>query len=148
MNILQCLDDPKVFGAHFKSPTWDVWRVFLAALFALQMTPEQLQIYQKFTGRTTPPTSPLHEAWLVCGRRSGKSYILALIAINLIRRLAATIVAAETMEARMIDGEDIDIGTLCQLASTTVRISTRLGLDRRLREIVPDPLQYAREAAE
>ena len=83
MNILQCLDDPKVFGAHFKSPTWDVWRVFLAALFALQMTPEQLQIYQKFTGRTTPPTSPLHEAWLVCGRRSGKSYILALIAIFL-----------------------------------------------------------------
>ena len=48
----------------------------------------------------------------------------------------------------MIDGENVDIATLCQLASTTVRISTRLGLDRRLREIVPDPLQYAREAAE
>ena len=70
------------------------------------------------------------------------------IRLNLIRRLAATVVAAETMEARMIDGENVDIATLCQLASTTVRISTRLGLDRRLREIVPDPLQYAREAAE
>ena len=50
--------------------------------------------------------------------------------------VASNFVAAETMEARMIDGEDIDIATSCQLAATTVRISTRLGLDRRLREIV------------
>ena len=71
------------------------------------------------------------------------------IRLNLIRRLAATVVAAETMEARMIDGEDVDIATLCQLASTTVRISSRLGLERRSRDVTPpDPLEYAREAAE
>jgi hypothetical protein len=40
-------------------------------------------IFSKFTGRTTPPTSPLHEAWLVCGRRGGKSFILATIAVFL-----------------------------------------------------------------
>jgi hypothetical protein len=55
--------------------------VLLAALFALPMTPEQLEIYTKHTGRSTPPTEPLHEAWLVCGRRAGKSFILACIAI-------------------------------------------------------------------
>ena len=70
------------------------------------------------------------------------------IRLNLIRRLAATVVAAETMEARMIDGEDVDIATL-ELASTTVRISSRLGLERRSRDVTPpDPLEYAREAAE
>ena len=44
---------------------------------------EQLAIYTKYTGRTTPPTSPLHEAWLVCGRRAGKSFILAIVAVFL-----------------------------------------------------------------
>src|SRR5207253_1452368 len=55
----------------------------LCALFALPMTPEQLAIYQQFTGRATAPGSPLHEAWLVCGRRAGKSFVLACIAIFL-----------------------------------------------------------------
>jgi hypothetical protein len=80
MNILQALDDPQVFGAHFRGSTWDRWHVFFAALFALPMTPAQLALYQKHTGRNTPPASPLHEAWLVIGRRGGKSFGLALIA--------------------------------------------------------------------
>jgi hypothetical protein len=70
MNILQALDDPRVFGQHFRGSTWDAWRAFLCALFALPMTDEQLAIYQQHTGRSTPPTVPLHEVWLVCGRRA------------------------------------------------------------------------------
>jgi hypothetical protein len=83
MNIIQALDDPKVFAQFFKGPTWNMWRVFLAALFALPMTQEQLALYTKHTGRSTPPTQPLHEAWLVCGRRAGKSFTLACIAVFL-----------------------------------------------------------------
>ena len=73
MNILRALDDPKVFAPFFRGSSWQVWRVFLAALFGLPLTSEQLAAYTKHTGRTTAPTKPLHEAWLVCGRRSGKS---------------------------------------------------------------------------
>ena len=83
MNILAALDDPQVFGAHFRVSTWDRWHVFLAALFSLPMTPEQLAIYQKHTGRNMPPATPLHEAWLVIGRRGGKSFVLAVIAVFL-----------------------------------------------------------------
>ena len=83
MHILQALDDPNVFGAFFRGPTWAVWRVFLAVLFGLSLSAEQLAIYQKFTGRTVAPTSPLHEGWLVIGRRGGKSFILAVIAVFL-----------------------------------------------------------------
>ena len=84
MNILDATRDPKIFAAHFRrSTSWDVWFVFLCALFALPMTPEQLVIYQQCTGRSTPPTSPLYEAWLICGRRSGKSFMLSLIAVFL-----------------------------------------------------------------
>ena len=58
LNILDCIADPKVFGQHFKGSSWDAWRVFLCALFALPMTPEQLAIYTKHTGRNEPPTQP------------------------------------------------------------------------------------------
>jgi hypothetical protein len=57
--------------------------VFLAALFALPMSAAQLELYRKYTGRSTPPTEPLHEAWLICGRRAGKSFVLAVIAVFL-----------------------------------------------------------------
>ena len=85
MNIITAMHDAKIFGEHFRrrSNSWLVWEVFLCALFALPMTPAQLAIYQQHTGRTTPPTTPFFEAWLICGRRSGKSFMLAMIAIFL-----------------------------------------------------------------
>jgi hypothetical protein len=83
MNILQALDDPQVFGPFFRGPSWLAWRVFLAVLFGLPLTSEQLALYTKHTGRTAAPTSPLHEAWLCIGRRGGKSFILAVVAVFL-----------------------------------------------------------------
>jgi hypothetical protein len=114
VNILDSLDDPKVFGSFFRAGTWAAWRVFLAALFGLPMTDDQLATYRRFTGRTTPPTAPLHEAWLVCGRRGGKSFVLATIAVFLAafkdwRRYLAPgevgvimIIAADRRQARVI----------------------------------------------
>jgi hypothetical protein len=83
MNILRALDDEKVFAPFFRGDTWNAWRVFLAALFALPMSEEQLAIYKQFTGRSVPQSQPSHEAWLVCGRRSGKSFVLAIVAVFL-----------------------------------------------------------------
>jgi hypothetical protein len=83
MNILDAVRDPKVFAQFFREPTWEAWRVFLVALFGLPMRPEQLAVYQAHTGRSAPPTRPSREAWLVIGRRGGKSFVLAVIAIFL-----------------------------------------------------------------
>jgi hypothetical protein len=83
MNILDAINDLKIFGQHFKGGSWNNWIVFLCALFALPMTPEQLAIYQKHTGRKAPPTEPFQESWLIVGRRGGKSFILATIAVFL-----------------------------------------------------------------
>ena len=83
MNILDTLDDPALFGPHFRGDTWEPWRAFLAALFGLPMSEHQ-------TGRLPPPHGPpdpagdsVHEAALICGRRGGKSRVLALIAAYL-----------------------------------------------------------------
>jgi hypothetical protein len=83
MNILGAMEDPKVFGEFFRAGTWDAWRAFLCALFGLPMTEDQLATYRRFTGRSTPPSVALHEAWLVIGRRGGKSFVLAVIAVFL-----------------------------------------------------------------
>jgi hypothetical protein len=83
ISILQAIADPHLFQQHFEGNTWDAWLTFLAALFALPMTQEQCALYQKHTGRSSPPTESLHEAWLICGRRSGKSFILALASVFL-----------------------------------------------------------------
>ena len=43
MNILAATRDRKLFAPWFRKPdTWASWFSFLAALFALPMTPEQL----------------------------------------------------------------------------------------------------------
>jgi hypothetical protein len=83
MNIIDAVHDAKVFAKHFKGNTWNAWLVFLCALFALPMTPEQFETYKRHTGRSTSPTAPSHEAWLVIGRRGGKSFLLATIAVFL-----------------------------------------------------------------
>ena len=51
------------------------------ALFAEPLGAEALAAYQHHTERTEPPRAPFREAALVCGRRGGKSRILALLAV-------------------------------------------------------------------
>jgi hypothetical protein len=83
LHIIQALQDPNVFARYFKGESWAVWRVFLAALFGLPLSPDQVPLFKRFTGRDTAPTSPLREAWLVVGRRGGKSFVLAVVAVFL-----------------------------------------------------------------
>jgi ribosomal protein L37AE/L43A len=92
MNILQAMQDPKLFRKTFqpkkgllsKKPgidTWTAWRVFLSVLFGLGLdTSEAREIYRKHTGREDVPSGQFREAYLVCGRRSGKSIVASLIA--------------------------------------------------------------------
>jgi hypothetical protein len=81
--ILQAMDHPELFSRWFRGDSWKPWKVFLATLFALPMSPEQLEFFTSCTGRTKPPEAPFVEAWAICGGRAGKSAILAFIAIYL-----------------------------------------------------------------
>src|SRR5215475_3675258 len=84
ITILDAIDDRNLFAPWFRDrATWLSWRVFLCALFALPMTAEQLAIYRQCTGRSEAPTAAASEAWLICGRRAGKSFTLALVAVFL-----------------------------------------------------------------
>jgi hypothetical protein len=78
--ILDLMNDPDLLGKHFAGKSWQPWKAFLAGLFALPMSDELVKIYKKHTGRQVLPTEPFSEAFLVCGRRSGKSIIVSLVA--------------------------------------------------------------------
>jgi hypothetical protein len=80
LNILQALDDRDLFAGMFDASSWQPWRAFLAALFGLPLSDEALALYCRHTGRTAPPAAPFRAATLVCGRRGGKTRMLALIA--------------------------------------------------------------------
>ncbi len=81
--IIEAMDDPELFGSHFRGESWDAWRVFLAALFAIPLRRDQYQIFHNQTDRSRPPDKVAREAALICGRRGGKSRALALIAVYL-----------------------------------------------------------------
>jgi hypothetical protein len=83
-NIIEVCRDPELFAGWFRDQkTWQSWFVFLRALFGLRMSSTEKELYKRCTGRDDLPVGGVREAWLICGRRAGKSYVLALIAVFL-----------------------------------------------------------------
>ena len=88
----------------------------LCALFGLPMATAELETFTKHTGRTRGPDKPVTEAWLICGRRAGKSFMLAVTAVYLAafkdwapyltrgERGNVVIIAADRKQARVIMG--------------------------------------------
>ncbi len=84
MNIIEAIRDQNIFGRVFCDPrTWRAWFSVLKALFALEMSDEDLAAYNRHTGRGRPHTKPFREAWLPIGRRGGKSFIAGVVAVFL-----------------------------------------------------------------
>lgn len=82
LSIVDALRDPKLFGSAFPDvSTWRAWRAFLKALFALPLDDGDLELFRRHTGRSRPPSEPMREAWVVVGRRGGKSRVAALVAV-------------------------------------------------------------------
>lgn len=86
MTIVEALLDAALFGGlpiFADLGSWATWLVFLKALFAIEMTADELAVYAHHTGRAAPPTTRPSEVYVAAGRRSGKSFMAALIAVFL-----------------------------------------------------------------
>lgn len=79
ISILDAMHDPALFGEEFTDASWDAWKAFLAALLALPATETKAELIRACTGRLDLPASPFRRAALICGRRGGKSRMLALL---------------------------------------------------------------------
>ena len=85
-DIITAIRSKKLFGAlqpFRRLDSWANWLVALKAAFALPMTDADLEVYRRFTGRKTPPEQAFRELWFIVGRRGGKSFMAALMAVYL-----------------------------------------------------------------
>lgn len=102
----------KALPEAFSGPSWDGWRVALAGVFGLPLTADQMPAWQTLSGRTTAPQAPVREAWLVCGRRAGKSRVAAVCAVYLAtcrtfalapgEKAVVMVIATDTRQARVV----------------------------------------------
>ena len=92
--------------------TWAAWKTALRALYALPMSDADLDLYRRCTGLTDPPHEPAREGWFIVGRRGGKSYVMALLAVYLgtVRRYdlapgergVLMVIASDRRQARVV----------------------------------------------
>ncbi len=83
ITLLQAMSDENLFGAWFNDPNWAPWKTFLKSFFGLPLDESERSLFAECTGRVQAPTTQAQESWLVCGRRSGKSHVVALLATYL-----------------------------------------------------------------
>ena len=82
--ILDATEIPQLWKHWFRDPaTWVPWVAFLKVLFNLPLSEADHRTFAECTGRGQLPDEAIREAWLICGRRAGKSFMLALIAVYL-----------------------------------------------------------------
>jgi hypothetical protein len=148
-SILDAVADARLFGSAFAGDTWTAWEAFLAAVFGLPMTGEQLETFRGATGRVDAPVTPCREAWCVAGRRAGKSRVAAAVAVFLAafrdyRDVLARgevgtlpIVAADRRQARtvmgyvsgLIDGSPLLAQLVRKRTAESIELSTRCRIE-------------------
>jgi hypothetical protein len=80
--IIEALTHPDLLGASFPEPaSWAKWHTILRAIFALRMSADDLATFKQLTGRERPDPKGYQTAWFCIGRRSGKSRMMAAIAV-------------------------------------------------------------------
>jgi len=84
ISIIDAMSDPAIFGHAFKDlSSWRSWQTYLRALFKIDLDKKERSLFKKCTGLSSPPKERIRETLALCGRRSGKSTIAALIATYL-----------------------------------------------------------------
>lgn len=84
MLVRDLMTDPQLFGAEFSGPEWLAWRAFATALQGRMSNERGISdLIRQCMGVEVMPCTPAREAWLIVGRRGGKSRMAALIAVYL-----------------------------------------------------------------
>ncbi len=74
------LADPDLFGRVLAGDSWAGWRVILTAICGEELTDVERSVFKTLTEREREPLEPIEEAWLIIGRRAGKTRAAAVLA--------------------------------------------------------------------
>jgi hypothetical protein len=64
-------------------PTFGAWRALIGGAFGCQLTAEEAETFATLTGGRSPLAARCRELWIAVGRRGGKNFVAARIAIYL-----------------------------------------------------------------
>ncbi len=83
LSLIEAISSESGLGKYFDDKaTWESWIVFFKALSGSgELTGAELALLQSCTGLDSVPGEEIKEAYMICGRRSGKSTICALLAV-------------------------------------------------------------------
>jgi hypothetical protein len=70
---------------------------------------------------------------------------LSTIELQLIEAFAGAAVTLQHLNCQLALGEKIDLAQHSSAVGAMVRVASRLGLQRRSKDVTPDPLDYARQ---
>lgn len=81
MNIIQACENKDLLLPAFKGglDSWWGWFVWLKAVFGIALDDKELAFFTQCTGRAVPLPGGYGESWVISGRRSGKSFINAVV---------------------------------------------------------------------
>lgn len=68
------------FNALHRGETWQPWRTFISAVYGLELEGEDLETFERHTGREAPAEGGYAEAVVVVGVQSGKSTVCGALA--------------------------------------------------------------------
>lgn len=68
---------------------------------------------------------------------AGGPDVVSEVVAQLARRFAALSILAEAMEAELAGGAEIDLAAFATISSTLTRLSTRIGITRKVKDITP-----------
>jgi hypothetical protein len=71
---------------------------------------------------------------------------LSTIELALIEGFVGAAVTLHHLNTKLALGQDIDFGQHAQAVSAMVRVAARLGISRRAKDVILDPLSYAKDA--
>ena len=115
-SIVEVLTDPALVGGAFGGVSWRLWRALVAAIFGLgdHLSAEDATAVRALLGGRELPREQVREAWLIIGRRGGKSQIAAALAIFLAafrpyrlsigERAVVMLLASDRQQARTLLG--------------------------------------------
>jgi len=143
LNIIEAVESQSGLGAYFgDANTWRSWFVFFRALMGLECeTQEDRELLQACTGLSESPVRPAKEAYVIAGRRSGKSTICALLSVFY--------AVWGGWEKYMAKGEQVKIFVIAtntnQAKIIIGYVKAILGLNPFLRSMVKKPLSESVE---
>jgi hypothetical protein len=79
-SLRRALDDTRLLGASLAGPSWANWRTLMLAICGETLTAAELEVFTTLTRRTVSPPARVRQAWVVVGRRGGKSRAAGVLA--------------------------------------------------------------------